>query len=202
MNRHARPYITQLRNRELPMDQFRAAADKLAQLMAFEAEVAVPSQTISIETPLVATNGVLSHQNVVLIPILRSGSALQDTFKNHFRTARVGMIGMKRDEKTAIAETYLQNLPEITAEDRVLILEPMIATGGSLSTALSLLASRGVKPEQILIVSFIAAPQGLLRLHKAYPAVRILVAQIDVTLNEHKFIVPGLGDFGDRYFGT
>lgn len=202
LNMRARPYITQLRNRELAIETFREAADKLTQLMAIEAEAALPQTSISIETPLASASGTCIQKKVVLLPILRSGLALLHTFLQHFPSSRVGMIGMKRNEKTAIAQCYLDNLPEMTSEDRVIILEPMIATGGSLSSSLALLVSKGIKPEQIIIVSFIAAPQGLLRLRKEFPDAKIIVAQIDVTLNEHKFIVPGLGDFGDRYYGT
>lgn len=189
LNKRARPYISLLRDKDLNIQGFRNAADRLAQLMAFETEAALPSETVPIETFLVSTFGVRVHQSVVLVQLL-SGDALMNTFRTHFPHAPVGTIDS------------MKPLPVVPPAARVLILEPMIATGNSLISALALIANKGVKPEQILIVSFVAAPQGLLRLREAYPAVRVLVAQIDVTLNENNEIVPGLGDFGKRYDGT
>ena len=120
----------------------------------------------------------------------------------YFENAPIGFIGLKRDEKTAIAEKYYSNLPKIKEDDLVIILDPMIATGGSAIYALKMLKEQKINEKNILFVSLIAAPEGLAAVKKEFPSINIITHIIDKGLNKNKYILPGLGDFGDRYFGT
>lgn len=194
--------MTILRDKTTSRAAYREAAEKLAVLLALEAAAWLPRKKVSIQTPLAESEGVRFSHNVVLVPILRSGLALLYPFLKDFPEARVGFIGMRRDEVTAEPHNYYVNLPPLSREDRVLVLEPMIATGGSGIAALALLMDAGIAPEHILYVGVIAATEGLEKIRTHYPRVEIIVAQTDSALNSAKFIVPGLGDFGDRYFGT
>ena len=194
--------MTILRDKETSRDAYRAATERLAALLALEAADALPQEKITVETPIAAAQGRRFSHDVVLVPVLRSGLALLYPFLSFFPKARVGFIGMQRDEATAVAHCYYSNLPPIAPDDRVIVLEPMIATGGSGVATLSLIREAGVPQENILFVALIAAPQGLERIRSHHPLVRLIVAQMDQTLNSQHFIVPGLGDFGDRYFGT
>lgn len=194
--------ITILRDKNTTQASYRDATEKLASLLALEAAAALPHEKISVETPIAPVAGVRLSHDVVLVPVLRSGLALLYPFLRYFPKSRVGFIGMKRDEKTAIAHNYYINLPSITAQDRVIILEPMIATGGSGIGTLNILKERGVPEEHILYVAVIAAPEGIAKIRARYPKVHFIIAQTDQALNAEHWIVPGLGDFGDRYFGT
>lgn len=194
--------IATLRDKRTSRADYRNATEKLGWVLAAEAAAFLELEPRAVETPLGTTRAEFVKHPVVLIPILRAGAALLPSFMRFFDTARVGFIGMKRDEETAVAHTYYCNLPPVVDGEEVIILEPMIATGGSTCDAIALLLRHGVAEEQILFVSVIAATQGLARVRQNYPNVRLLVAQEDPELNDRKFIVPGLGDFGDRYFGT
>ncbi len=194
--------ITTLRDKMSSRAAYRDATDKLASLLALEAADWLPQKSVRVETPVGETEGVQLSGKIILVPILRSGLALLYPFLRYFPEASVGFVGMRRDEKTFEAHNYYKNIPQIGREDHVVILEPMIATGGSGMATLDILQEMGASPEKILYVSVIAAPEGLMLIRSKYPAVKMIVAQTDKTLNAAKFIVPGLGDFGDRYFGT
>ncbi|MBU1008042.1 uracil phosphoribosyltransferase [Candidatus Dependentiae bacterium] len=194
--------LTTLRNKKTSIAQFRQAAEKLGLILAAEAAQLLEQETISIETPLAKTEGGQFKNNLVLVPILRSGIALLNPFLHFFQRASVGFVGLQRDEKTAVAELYYYKMPPLSAQDDVILLDPMIATGGSAIDALNILKEKGAHEEKIVFVAIVAAPDGLERIKKAFPKIKIIVPAIDERLNNKKFIIPGLGDFGDRFFGT
>lgn len=194
--------LTKLQNKETTIDQFRRAADSLGLILALEVTQTLEKKEIAIQTPLAPTAGYSFKNNIILVPILRSGMALLHPFMVFFPTAHIGCIGLKRDEVTAIPSLYYKNLPKIENNDDVIMLDPMIATGGSALCALKILIDHGIKEEKILFAAVIAAEEGLNRIKKEFPKVRIFIPLINKELNAKKFIVPGLGDFGDRYFGT
>lgn len=194
--------IATLRDKETSRADYRNATEKLGWVLAAEAAAYLSLESREVETPLGEIRAQFVKNPIVLVPILRAGAALLPSFMRFFDSARVGFIGMKRDEVTSIAHTYYCNLPPVVDDEEVIVLEPMVATGGSSIEAIGLLLSQGVREGQILFVSVIAATPGLARVRAAYPGIRLLVAQEDSELNAHNFIVPGLGDFGDRYFGT
>ena len=169
-----------LRDRNTSTVDFRMASDKLAQLIA--TDIAAPSE------------------EVVLIPILRAGIALLHSFMQCFQSARVGFIGVQRDRQ-ALPVLYYENLPALSKTDAIIILDPIIATGGSTLITLEKLTQSGGSPENITLVGMVAAPEGLEAIQKAFPAVEVKVSAVDQGLDDRKYIVPGLGDFGDRYFG-
>lgn len=192
--------MTQLRDKNSSRAAFREATDQLASLLALEAAEWLPKKELAVQTPLAEASGKVFSQPLTLVPVLRSGLALLPPFLRFYPEARVGFIGLKRDEETMKVHNYYTRLPPVTGKERFFVLEPMIATGGSGVAALNILQEAGVSPQQILFISVIAAPEGLENIRVHYPDVTLLVAQLDQTLNSAKFIVPGLGDFGDRYF--
>lgn len=194
--------ISNLRNKKSDTAIFRASAEKISNFLAEKAMPFIKQKRVNISTPITKINGFAINQDIVLIPILRSGIALLPTFLHYFEKAKVGFIGLKRDEKTFEPHEYYKNIPKIKKNDKVILLDPMIATGGSAVAAVKILKKIGVKENQILCIFLISAPQGLRNLTKKYPDIKIIVAIKDKTLNKNKYIVPGLGDFGDRYFGT
>lgn len=194
--------ITILRNRNTSVEQFRQATDQLGTVLAVESDALFPKATQLVDTPLAQTYGVRFKHEPVLVPILRSGLVLLPPFLRFHPKARVGFIGTRRDEKTAIPELYYSNLPQFNADSPILLLDPMIATGGSAALAINVLKKAGAVEKQITLIAFIASPEGIMRFQKECPEVGLVVAQVDEGLDEKKRIIPGLGDFGDRYFGT
>lgn len=194
--------LTTLRNKETDTSLFRDTAHKMAHLLAEETLGFVKEKEVSVETPLAKTKGYNLDQKIVLIPILRAGLAFLPAFLFYFEKAKVGFVGLKRDEKTAVAKEYYRNIPHIDSDDLVIVLDPMIATGGSAVSAIQLLIDSGVKEDQIIFVSLLGAPEGVNLLNKKFPKVKLILETKDEGLSKDKFIVPGFGDFGDRYFGT
>ena len=195
--------MTILRNKQTPIDQFRASAHQLALILAHEATAYLPIKPTAITTPLEAPfTGTTWATSITLVPILRSGLALLPAFLEYFPTANVGVVGLKRDEQTAIAHWYYKNIPPIPIDSTVIILDPMIATGGSAVATLDMLANLGIKDTNMLFVGIISSQEGVNTVKQAYPNLTIITADCDPALNQAKYIVPGLGDFGDRYFGT
>jgi uracil phosphoribosyltransferase len=190
-----------LRDKSTSQSQFRKAADKLARLIAAESAGELDHETIQIETPLGPTSGCRTIQNVVLIPILRSGVALLPAFMDVFDEAQVGFIGIKRDEITAQPYQYYESIPVIAENAAVFILDPMVATGGSALAAIKILINKGASPSRIFLIGIIASAQGVETVLSHFPDVKIKVVAEDQELNAQQFIVPGLGDFGNRYFG-
>lgn len=194
--------LTTLRNKSSTLAEFRSATEKLGAILANEASLFLERFHMDIETPLATFPGNTLKYNVVLIPVLRSGLALLPSFLKYYESAKVGFIGMRRDEDTARAHCYYENLPPMTPEDNIIILEPMLATGGSAFSAIKILLERGFKQEKIILVSIIGASEGVNKIQSDLPNVHLVLAQYDTQLTTNKFILPGLGDFGDRYFGT
>lgn len=194
--------ITVLRNRNSSLEEYRQATDQLGTVLAVECDALFLKKTVFIETPLAKTHGVQIKHQAVLIPILRSGLVLLPPFLRFYPNAKIGFIGARRNEETAIPELYYNKLPPFENDNPILILDPMIATGGSATMAVKIIKAAGATEKQITLVSFIAAPEGIAYFQKECPEVGLVVAQVDECLNENKWILPGLGDFGDRYFGT
>lgn len=194
--------LTILRDKNTPHNVFRKASKKLAHLLAHEAASLLPTTAVTVETPCGISEGLRTTRDVVIVPVWRSGLALLQPFLDHFENARVGFIGLRRDEETAQAERYYANIPHIHDNEWVIILDPMLATGGSCIATIELVLERGAKEEQIMFVGVVGASEGIQRVHEHFPHITMIIAAEDKILNNKNFIVPGLGDFGDRYFGT
>lgn len=194
--------LSELRDKNTKSADFRRIANRIALLLAGEASSHIALESYDIETPLAKTKGARLKDEVILVPILRAGLALLYPFMEIFPNCKVGFLGIRRDENTALPELYYNNIPKKKPGQFYIILDPMIATGGSGSTALKILKDRGVEDEKILYVGVIGAPDGMEALQKAAPKMKIICPEVDPQLNSRKYIVPGLGDFGDRYFGT
>ena len=193
-----RHYLTMLRDRRTPSEDFRAAARRLTYTLIHEATARAPLQQIEIETPLEPTVG-YRMPGVVAIAVLRAGLGMLDAVIDLIPDVKVGFAGLQRDEETALPMEYYFKLPDLSGSV-VLILEPMLATGGSLSWAVAKAKSSGARDITSLCV--VAAPEGVRRMYQDHPDVRIVAAALDRELNSHYYIQPGLGDMGDRLFGT
>jgi len=192
--------LTLLRRKETTTKDFRETLDEIAGLMAYEITRDLPVKKITIETPLGKCNTEELAMDVILIPVLRAGLGMVDGISNLIPTARVGHIGMYRDHVTLESMTYYSKLPDNLSDAVVMVLDPMLATGGSSTSAIQILKDHGAK--SIKLVYVVGAPEGVERIMKDHPDVQIYLAGLDDKLNEHGYIVPGLGDAGDRIFGT
>lgn len=192
--------LTILRDKNTKTADFRKAADNLALILAGEVAEFLPKEKFAIQTPLAKTAGYKLKNNIMLVSILRAGLALLPAFLKTFPDAKVGFVGLKRDEKTFKSHLYYKNIPKISKNDNVVILDPMLATGGSLVETIKILLDSGTKQEKIIYVGVVSAPEGLKNLKKNFPKVKTIIATHDQKLNKQKYILPGLGDFGDRYF--
>jgi uracil phosphoribosyltransferase len=168
--------------------------------MIMETTKGLPVQNMTVATPLAETTGHQIEQSIVFAPVLRAGISMLFSVKDFLPFAPVGFIGLERDEKTAIAREYYQKFPANVNDKLILVLDPMLATGGSLADTIAALKKKGA--QTITAICIVAAPEGIAVLQQKHPEVDIYTAAIDDHLNDKKFIVPGLGDFGDRYFGT
>ena len=193
--------ISLLRDKNTGAKDFRELVSEISMLMCYEATRDLPLQEVEIETPVaVAKTKVISGRKVAFVPILRAGLGMVEGMLNLVPAAKIGHIGMYRDPDTYAPHEYYCKLPADVAQREVIVLDPMLATGGSAIDAISLLKEKGVSNIKFLCI--IAAPEGLEALSAAHPDVQIYAASRDHCLNEHKYIVPGLGDAGDRIFGT
>ncbi|MGF1575763.1 MAG: uracil phosphoribosyltransferase [Cyanophyceae cyanobacterium] len=199
-------WLTIARDVETPMPLFRTAMQELGRWLTYEAmREWIPSQEVEVQTPLALTAGAVIDPGipVAIVPILRAGLAMIEGCQSLLPLARVFHLGMARDEETLEAHCYLNKLPDrLDPATRVLIPEPMVATGGTLVQVMQELTSRGVDPSLVRVVTALAAPPALQKLGSLYPQMQIYAAMIDEALDERGFIVPGLGDAGDRSFGT
>ena len=192
-------HLARLRDRLTPSADFRRSSSVLASLVVAEALRELEVRHDVVATPLAPAGVTLPARRVTLVPILRAGLAmLQPALDLLPDDTRVGFLGMARDERTALPLTYLESLPGDLGDDEVVVLDPMIATGGSGAAALSFLRDAGAV--RLHLVGLIAAPEGLARVGEAHPNVPVTVAVVDDGLNERRFIVPGLGDAGDRLY--
>jgi uracil phosphoribosyltransferase len=191
--------LTQLRDVQTPPDQFRQHAHTLGILLAFEATRDLPTVHASIQTPLEDLDAPVLGQTLAVVPILRAGLAMLEPVLEVFPHVAVGYVGLERDHSTAVASSYYKKFPELNGRF-CLCLDPMLATGGSAIRAVSLMKAEGA--EKIVMVCVVAAPEGVAAFEEAHPDVDIVTASLDRELNNLKYILPGLGDFGDRLYGT
>jgi len=192
--------LATLRNSSTPPELFRRVAVRISLLLAAEATRDVPSDEITIDTPLGRAPGRRLTSDVVVVPVLRAGLGMLDAILELIPSARVGHIGLQRDEMTAVASQYYSKLPADLSGSVVLMIDPMLATGGSAVAALDLLKRAGA--HDVRMICIVAAPEGIALVERYHPDVTIFTPVVNDGLNEHKFIVPGLGDFGDRLYGT
>lgn len=193
--------LTVLRDRDSSTAQFRRASDQLAALVCAEVLARLPHSPVSVTTPVAPAEGVKLAGTVMFVPIIRAGLALLPAFLSAVPDAPVALVGMQRDQETAQPGLYYQKFPAVLP-DSAIILDPMLATGGSSLLTVDLLQGIGYTPGNIYHAGVLAAEEGLQRLSTGIPACNITVASVDPALDERKFILPGLGDYGDRYFGT
>ena len=194
--------IAILRDERTSMKEFRELVEEITTLMTYESlKSGVPTTEIEVRTPLeICTQQVVRDNSIVIVPILRAGLGMVNGVHVLFPSARVGHIGMCRNEETLEPMTYYCKLPDGIEDKLVLVVDPMLATGGSAVDALSMLKKHGCR--QIKFMAIIGAPEGVSRVAEAHPDVDIYVSTLDRCLNEHGYILPGLGDAGDRLFGT
>ena len=192
--------LTQMRKVSTGTKDFREQLDEIAGLMAYEISRDLPLHTIDIVTPVAPTKAQELAKEVVLVPILRAGLGMVDGIRGLIPTAKVGHIGLYRDEKTLEPHEYFAKFPSNMPDAVVMVLDPMLATGGSASAAITMLKRRHATA--IKLVCLVGAPEGVARIEKDHPDVDIYLAALDEKLNDHGYIVPGLGDAGDRIFGT
>lgn len=192
--------LTLLRRKETDTKGFRETLEEIAGLMAYEITRDLPLKKIVIETPLAKCSTYELAREIVLIPVLRAGLGMVTGISHLIPTARIGHIGMYRDHKTLLPNTYYSKFPDNLPDAVVMVLDPMLATGGSASAAISVLKAHGAKT--IKLVCIVGAPEGIERIIKDHPDVQIYLAGLDEKLNSNGYIVPGLGDAGDRLFGT
>jgi len=192
--------LTILRDKKTKTENFRKHASIVSTVLLLEVMKNLHLTNVPIETPLTKTLGKKLKENIIIVPVLRSGLCMIMGLEGLLPAMNVGFIGLARDEKTAQAHEYYKKLPKIFASHLVLLVDPMLATGGSLDESIQMLEKQGAK--HIVIVCIVSAPEGLHYITKKFPHILIYTAAIDKKLNDRKFIVPGLGDFGDRYFGT
>lgn len=192
--------ITHLRDRTTKPATFRTLAYQLTLMLAIDATRDLATEPKEVETPLeTATGRVLAHQPIVVVAILRSGVAMVQPFTDIFPDVSVGYVGLERDHETAIARTYYSKLPPL-GDRRVFVVDPMLATGGSAATAIDVVKQHGGASPRLVCI--IAAPAGVEEVARRHPDVSIHVGVLDRALNGRKYILPGLGDFGDRLYGT
>ena len=192
--------ITILRSKDTPVKEFRALANEIALLMGYEATRDLTLRDVEVETPLTKTMVKEVTKDIAVIPILRAGLGMVDAMLSLFPAAKVGHIGLYRDPETHMPVEYYCKLPTEIDERTSIVVDPMLATGGSAAAAIDFLKAKGAK--NIKFMCLIAAPEGVKVLSEAHPDVDIFIGSLDEKLNDHCYIVPGLGDAGDRLFGT
>lgn len=192
--------LTLARDENTGMRDFRALVNEIGGLMAYEITRDLPVKKVKVKTPICETESFVLAKEVVIVPILRAGIGMVDGIHNLIPTAKIGHIGMYRDEKTLEAHEYYAKFPKEMPESSVLLVDPMIATGGSVISAIEALKKRGAK--DIRLVGLVAAPEGIEKIQRLHPDIDIFLAALDEKLNDVGYIVPGLGDCGDRLFGT
>lgn len=195
--------LTILRQKTTGTKDFREIVNEIARLLAYEVSRDLPLEDIEIETPIMkTTQKTLAGKKVVVVPILRAGLGMVDGILDLIPAARVGHVGLYRDEETMQPVEYFVKMPSNLEDRHMYIVDPMLATGGSAIAAIDSVLERGAKVENIKFICLVAAPEGVKALQEAHPDVEIYTAALDEKLNEDAYIVPGLGDAGDRLYGT
>ena len=190
-----------LRSKDTPVKEFRELVGEIAGLMCYEATRNLPTKEVSVETPITtATCRMLAGKKMAIVPILRAGLGMVDSMVNLIPSAKIGHIGLYRDPETHKPVEYYCKLPDDIGNRQVFVVDPMLATGGSAIAAIDFLKQHGCK--QIIMMNIIGCPEGVKAVTAAHPDVDIYLAALDEKLNERAYIVPGLGDAGDRIFGT
>jgi uracil phosphoribosyltransferase len=192
--------LARLRDRQTQPQEFRRLLGEIAALMIYEATRSFGVKPLKVQTPLEPARGFQLEREIVLVPVLRAGLGMLDSILQLIPHARVGFIGLKREETTLRAVFYHKSFPKNLGRLEVILIDPMLATGGSAVAALDLLVEQGAK--HIRLVNLVAAPEGIRRVRERYPRVPVFTAAVDRQLNQKGFILPGLGDAGDRLFGT
>jgi uracil phosphoribosyltransferase len=196
----AQDALLSLRDRTTNPSHFRRLTRRLSLILAHEATRQLPTTVVTVETPLEPARGNALRADLVVVPVLRAGLGMVDAVLELLPHARVGHIGLQRDEQTAIASRYYSKLPPDLSSSTALIVDPMLATGGSAVAAIAMLQAAGAR--DIRLICIVAAPEGIAAVEAAHPSVHIYTPVVDRELNAQKFILPGLGDFGDRLYGT
>ena len=195
--------LTILRQTSTGTKDFRELVNEIAMLLGYEISRELPLEDVEIETPIIKTvQKTLSGKKLAIVPILRAGIGMVDGILSLVPAAKVGHIGMYRDEETLQPVEYLVKLPEDIDQRQIFVVDPMLATGGSAILAIDSLKKRGAGAANIKFVCLVAAPEGVKALQAAHPDIDVFTAALDEKLNDHGYIVPGLGDAGDRLFGT
>src|SRR5690554_480610 len=192
--------LTIIRNKETKTKEFRETVSEIAALLTYEITRNLSLKEKEIETPVTKTKGFELKDEIVIVPILRAGLGMVDGIHNLIPSAKIGHIGLYRDEKTLEAKEYYAKFPLEIENSIVLLIDPMLATGNSTIKAIEILKEK--KAKEIIFVGLVGSPEGVEKLQKAYPETKIYLAALDEKLNENGYIVPGLGDAGDRLFGT
>ncbi len=193
--------VTHLRDRTTKPATFRTLAYQISLLLAFESTRDLATREITVETPLEPHPGRVLSQPIVVVPIFRAGISMVQPFTDLLPDVSVGYIGLERDEETAVARSYYCKLPPLSTR-RVLILDPMLATGGSAVQAIEVVNAHGAPLKDLSLVCIVCAPEGVRAVEALDPGIKIFAAALDRELNARKYILPGLGDFGDRLYGT
>ncbi len=194
-------YLSAIRNKETQIKDFRFALQALSQIIALETVRNFPTKTVNIQTPLEITQCQVLKEQIVIVPVLRAGLSMLSAFLHFLPEAQIGFIGQKRDETTAIASEYYRNFPDLHSK-KIIIIDPMLATGGSALSTIDSIIDLGGKVDDIKLSCVIAAPEGVEKIHSNHPELQIFTAALDRQLNEKKYILPGLGDAGDLWTGT
>lgn len=192
--------LTIARDEKTGMKDFRAVVNEIGGLMAYEITRDLPEKDVTVKTPICVTTSKVLAKEIVIVPILRAGIGMVDGIHNLIPNAKIGHVGLYRDEETLLPHEYYAKFPKEMPEAQVLLVDPMIATGGSIIMAIEAIKKRGA--QDIKVVGLVAAPEGIKKIQEVYPDVDIYLAALDEKLNEIGYIVPGLGDCGDRLFGT
>ena len=193
--------LTIMREKDTPTKEFKQLLDEISMLMGYEITRNLPTEDVEIETPICkTTQKKISGKKLAIVPILRAGLGMVDGLLRLVPVARVGHIGLYRDPETHLPVEYYCKMPPELEERQVIIVDPMLATGGSASDAITMVKNKGAK--NIMMMCLVASPEGVKKVQEDHPDVDIYAAALDEKLNDHAYIVPGLGDAGDRIFGT
>ncbi len=192
--------MTILRDKKTTLHTFRAAVKVISNILGIYIFRELPLKEIIIETPLEKTNGYILNMDIVLVPVLRAGLGMVSGFLDIIPEAKLGHIGLQRNEKTLKPSAYYHKTPKNLGKSKVIVIDPMLATGGSASAALDFLKKKGAK--DLIFACLVSAPEGIKKINRDHPGIKIYCAALDRKLNEKGYILPGLGDAGDRTFGT